>query len=103
MSYAPLTLYVSEKNSDTMSEAVNIHLVQERMGSTVAEAKFLIVSLDLLFITSTVIITIRNWKKKKQFKYEPHYLDLKAIEMGEGLVKFLILSKFMREYLIGHR
>lgn len=47
-----------------MSEAVNIHLVQERMGSTVAEAKFLIVSLDLLFITSTVIITIRNWKKK---------------------------------------
>lgn len=84
-----------------MSEAVNIHLVQERMGSTVGEAKFLIVSLDLLFITSTVIITIRNWKKK--FKYEPHYLDLKAIEMGEGLVKFLILSKFMREYLIGHR
>ena len=104
MSYAPFTLYVSEKNSDTMSEAVDIHLVQERMGSTVAEAKFLIVSLDLLFITSTVIITIRNWKKKKnQFKYEPHYLDLKAIEMGEGLVKFLILSKFMREYIIGHR
>ena len=85
-----------------MSEAVNIHLVQERMGSTVGEAKFLIVSLDLLFITSTVIITIRNWKKN-QFKYEPRYLDLKAIEMGEGLVKFLILSKFMREYLIGHR
>ena len=85
-----------------MSEAVNIHLVQERMGSTVGEAKFLIVSLDLLFITSTVIITIRNWKKNK-FQYEPRYLDLKAIEMGEGLVKFLILSKFMREYLIGQR
>lgn len=85
-----------------MSEAVNIHLVQERMGSTVGEAKFLIVSLDLLFITSTVIITIRNWKKN-QFKYEPRYLDLKAIEMGEGLVKFLISSKFMREYLIGQR
>ena len=46
-----------------MLEAVDIHLVQERMRSTVAEAKFLIVSLDLLFITSTVIITIRNWKK----------------------------------------
>ena len=102
MSYAPLTLYVSEKNSDTMSEAVDIHLVQERMGSTVAEAKFLIVALDLFFITSTVIITIHNWKKN-QFKYEPHYLDFKAIEMGEGLVKFLILSKFMREYLIGQR
>lgn len=102
MSYAPLTLYVSEKNSDTMLEAVDIRLVQERMRSTVAEAKFLIVSLDLLFITSTVIITIRNWKKN-QFKYEPHYLDLKAIEIGEGLVKFLILSKFIREYLIGHR
>lgn len=85
-----------------MLEAVDIRLVQERMRSTVAEAKFLIVSLDLLFITSTVIITIRNWKKN-QFKYEPHYLDLKAIEIGEGLVKFLILSKFIREYLIGHR
>ena len=85
-----------------MLEAVDIRLVQERMRSTVAEAKFLIVSLDLLFITSTVIITIRNWKKN-QFKYEPHYLDLKASEIGEGLVKFLILSKFIREYLIGHR
>ena len=46
-----------------MSEVVNIHLVQERIGSTVAVAKFLVVSLDLFFITSTVIITIRNWKK----------------------------------------